>query len=276
MGNIIADSSLDINTDLKKLDIKFVPFKLFLGDKEYIDNEGLDPIKFITDMVNFSGLPKTACPSPHDFMERFEEKKNNFVVTISEKLSGTYNSAVLAKKLFDEKNSEGFVHVFNSKSASVGETLTALKISELMEKNYNKENLIQTVDKYIENMRTFFVSENLNNLMKNGRISKFQGAMATIFSIKPVMGTNDEGEIILYEKCRGIKKAYNTLKNIINENGGNMSEKILAISHVNNIERANYLKKLVEKDCNFKDIIIVQTGGLSSLYCDNKGIIVSF
>jgi len=90
------------------------------------------------------------------------------------------------------------------------------------------------------------------------------------------MGTNDEGEIILYEKCRGIKKAYTTLKNIVKENGGNMNEKILAISHVNNIERANYLKELIESECDFKEIIIMQTGGLSSLYCDNKGIIVSF
>ncbi len=276
MGNIIADSSLDINEDLKKLGIKFVPFKLYLGDKEYIDDEKMNPIDFISNMVKFDGLPKTACPSPHDFMEKFEEKKNNFVVTISEKLSGTYNSAILAKKLFEENNSEGFVHVFNSKSASVGETLTAIKINELIEKNCNTEVIVKTVDKYIENMRTFFVSENLNNLMKNGRISKFQGTMANLFSIKLVMGTNDEGEIILYEKCRGIKKAYTTLKNIVKENGGNMNEKILAISHVNNIERAYYLKELIESECDFKEIIIMQTGGLSSLYCDNKGIIVSF
>jgi DegV family protein with EDD domain len=276
MNKIIADSSLDINENLKKLNIDFVPFKLHLNKKEFIDNEDLDVIDFINQMVAYPGVPKTSCPSPQDFLNTFDKTKNNFVVTISEALSGTYNAAVLAKKLFDENKSEGFIHVFNSKSASVGETLVAIKIKELMDQKMNRELLIENVEKYIENMRTFFVSESLDNLMKNGRISKFKGTMASLFKIKPVMGTNTKGEIILYEKCRGVKKAYNTLKNYVKENVEDASTKTLAISHVNNIERANYIKELIEKECNFKDIQIIQTGGLSSLYCDNQGIILAF
>lgn len=276
MNNIIADSSLDINESLKSLGVKFVPFKLYLGEEEYIDNEDLNPIDFINAMVNYSGVAKSACPSPNDFLEKFEEKKDNFVVTISEKLSGTYNSAILAKNLFEENHDDGFIHIFNSKSASIGETLTAMKIKELIDQKLDRDNIVKNVEEYIDNMRTFFISENLDNLIKNGRISKMKGTLASILNIKPIMGTNRAGEIILYDKQRGIKKAYNALKDIVVKNSENCSEKVLAISHVNNLERANYIKSLIEKECNFKDIIIVQTGGLSSLYCDNKGIILAF
>jgi DegV family protein with EDD domain len=253
-----------------------VPFKLYLGDKEYVDNDELNPINFINDMVDYSGVGKSACPSPNDFLDKFEEKNDNFVVTISEKLSGTYNSAVLAKNLFEENHEDGFVHIFNSKSASIGETLTALKIKELIDQKVDRDNLVNTVEEYIENMRTFFISENLDNLIKNGRISKMRGTIASILNIKPIMGTNRSGEIILYDKQRGIKKAYNRLKEIVAETANDCSEKTLAISHVNNFERAKYIKSLIEEECNFKDIIIVQTGGLSSLYCDNKGVILAF
>jgi DegV family protein with EDD domain len=276
MSNIIADSSLDINESLKSLDVQFVPFKLYLGEKEYIDDDTLNPIDFINDMVDYSGVGKSACPSPNDFLEKFDEKKDNFVVTISEKLSGTYNSAILAKNLYEENHEEGFVHVFNSKSASIGETLTAIKIKELIDQNVSRENIVKNVEDYIENMRTFFISENLDNLIKNGRISKMRGTIASILNIKPIMGTNRAGEIILYDKQRGIKKAYTRLKEIVVETANDCSEKTLAISHVNNLKRAEYIKSLIQEECNFKDIVIVQTGGLSSLYCDNKGIILAF
>lgn len=275
MSQIIADSSLDINESLENLNINFIPFKLYLGKREFIDDESLDPIHFIHEMINYGGVAKSACPSPNDFLEAFQEKKDNFVVTISEKLSGTYNSAILAKNMFEESK-EGFVHVFNSKSASVGETLTALKIKELLNQKVNREDLIKNVEKYIEDMRTFFISENLDNLMKNGRISKFRGTLASILNVKPIMGTNRAGEIILYDKKRGIKKAYNRLKELVLENVEDPSEKTLAISHVNNPKRAEYIKSLIEEVCDFKEIIIVQTGGLSSLYCDNQGIILAF
>lgn len=276
MKKIIADSSLDLNNKLKKLNVNLVPFKLYLGDKEYIDDESLNPLDFINDMVKYKGLPKSACPSPKDFLDKISEKKDNFIVTISKELSGTYNSAKLAKKLFDEKNSDGSVHIFNSKSASVGETLVAIKINELIEKKFSTQKIINQVEEYIENMRTFFVAESLDNLIKNGRISKLKGNLASIFNIKPIMGTNTKGEIILYEKCRGLKKTYRKLKDLVKENGGDMSEKILGISHVNNLKRATYLKELIEEECNFKDIVIMQTGGLSSLYCDDQGIILAF
>lgn len=276
---VIADSSHDMDQiliDRYGLDVEVVPFKLYLNGEEYVDNESLDVYKFIDMMVASPVLPKSACPSPNDFMDCLEKGVDNYMVTISSQLSGTYNAAVLAKNMFVEEFKDEFVHVFDSKSASIGETLISLKILELNGKGVVREDLILQVEDYIKSMRTFFVSESLDNLMKNGRISRFKGMIATALQIKPVMGANDDGEIYAIEKVRGSAKAFMRLAEMIAENAKSCEERILAISHVNNLERAEWLKLEVEKLCNFKDIIIVQTKGLSSLYCDNKGIIVAF
>lgn len=276
---VVADSSLDLNNKLEEtygLTVDLVPFKLYIDEVEYADDEKLDVYSFIDQMVKSPVVPRSACPSPMDFYNSLSKEDDNYIVTISSKLSGTYNSAVLAKNMFIEEFKDKFVHVFDSKSASIGETLVSLKIFELHNKGLVREELVNQVEKYISEMRTFFVSESLDNLMKNGRISRLKGTIAAVFKIKPIMGTNDLGEIILYEKARGSDRAFERMAEMIVENAGNAKEKILAISHVNNEAMAVRLKQLVNDKTNFKDIVIVQTGGLSSLYCDNKGIIVAF
>ncbi|BEP28943.1 DegV family protein [Helicovermis profundi] len=275
--NIIADSSNDMNESInKKYSIDIVPFKLYIDEKEYIDDKDLDILNFIEKMVKSPNVPKSACPSPDDFMKKFDTEDESFVVTISSKLSGTYNSALLAKNMFIEDIRDKFIHVFDSKSASIGETLVSMKIFELKNLGYKNTEIIDNINNYISEMKTFFISESLDNLMKNGRISKFAGTIATVLKIKPIMTTNPDGEIILFEKTRGSKKAFKRLADIIEENSKKVENKVLAISHVNNEKSALWLKEEVEKRCNFKDIIVVQTKGLSSLYCDNGGVIVAF
>lgn len=274
---VIADSSNEMNSELMENNpVEIVPFKLYLDDKEIVDDDSLNVIEFIDNMVKSKTLPRSACPSPEEFMRKIKESGDSFIVTISSKLSGTYNSAILAKNLYLEEVKNKFIHVFDSKSASIAETLISLKIHELHNLGYAKNDLVERVESYISDMTTYFVSESLDNLMKNGRISKFKGTLATALKIKPIMGANDEGEIELIEKARGSSKAYTRLAELIEEKAVNQEEKILAISHVNNPERANWLKEEIEKRCNFKQVLVLQTQGLSSLYCDNQGIIVSF
>lgn len=277
--NVIADSSQDLNRQIIErygLEVGIIPFKLYIDEVEFVDDESLDVIGFIDKMVGCSTVPRSACPSPMDFTQGMKNGMDNYIVTISSKLSGTHNSAELAKNMYMEENDQNFVHVFDSKSASIGETLVTLKIHELHEKGIVRDELVERVEAYIAEMRTFFVSESLENLMKNGRISRFRGTIASVLNIKPIMGTNDAGEIILYEKARGSEKAFARMADMIVENAVQSDDKILAISHVNNETMAYRLKEMVEKKKRFKDVIIVQTKGLSSLYCDNKGVIVAF
>jgi len=274
---ILADSSCDVNAKLaEKIGLTLVPFKLYVDGVEYIDDKAFNVINFIDKMVSSTDLPRSACPSPNDFMENFKNLKEVFIVSISSKLSGTFNSAELGKNLYLEENPDAKVHVFDSKSASIGETLVALKIREAIDSGKNFEEIVEFVEAFITGQKTFFIAESLDNLMKNGRISKFKGKLATALNIKPIMKATDEGEITLHEKARGSNKAFKKLADIICENAVNPELRTLAISHCNNLERANMLKDEVEKRCSFKNIVIVQTAGLSSLYVDNQGIIVSF
>ena len=265
---IIGDSSTDLNDKLREeFKIDIVPLVLNLGEERFIDDKGFDSVSFIEKMVGYEGIPKTACPSPQEFIEVYNGDEDVFVVTLSDKLSGTYNSAVLAKQIYHEEN--------DNKSASVGQTLIALKIQEMINKEYESRKIVEEADRYLAELQTFFVAESLDNFIKNGRISKLSGFALKKLNVIPVMGSTPEGNIEYKTKGVG-KKVYKKLIEIIVENSFDQENRILGIAHVNNLERAQKLKKEFEKKCNFKDIIIVETGGLSSIYCDNQGIIIAF
>lgn len=275
MYKIISDSSLDLNEKLEnEIEIEKVPFKLYINEDEIVDDHSLNVLEFIQRMKHSSKLPRTACPSPNDFKTHFEGEEDIYAITISSKLSGTYNSAILAKNLVLEEFKKR-IHVFDSKSASIGQTLIGLKIKELLDKNFDFDQVVDQVEDYIANMKTYFISESLENLIKNGRIPSWKGRLAMALRIRPIMAAID-GNIELLENKRGSNKAFERLAEIVKENVVNERNKILAISHVNNLERANSLKKRIQELCDFKDIIIVPTHGLTSLYCDDQGIILAY
>ncbi len=256
--------------------IDSIPFKLYVEGKEYVDDENLNVSDFIRAMRESSQLSRSACPSPQDFLNKFAQFKTIFVVTISAALSGSFNSAQMAKKLYLEENPDANVHIFDSKSASIGETLIALKIKECLEKGFDFSTVVKKVDEYIASQTTYFIAESLDNLIKNGRISKLKGRIVTALNIKPIMGSTPEGKIQLLKKARGGNRAVQALADIVRDLVHNEEDIVLAISHCENLERAELLKKEIEKRCNFKEILILPTRGLSGLYVDYKGIIMAF
>jgi DegV family protein with EDD domain len=279
MFKVIADSSNEVNeTFLEKYPVDIVPFKLYIDGKEYIDDASLDVDAFVEAMGNSKETPKTACPSPNDFLKQFEgEEKEVYVVTISSKLSGTHNSAELAKKLYESEHpSEKFIHVFDSRGAAATETLVTKKIYELKKQQLLPEVLVEKVEQYIKETQVYFISESLENLIKNGRISKWKGLIASTLKIVPIMGANVEGEIVLYEKVRNRNKAYARLIDMIQSEIVKNGKKIVAITHVGNFERANQIKDELSKLKEVEEIINIKCAGLSSLYADKKGIIVAF
>ena len=272
---IVADSSCDLNEDLeKKMDVKLVPFKIDVDDDSFVDDQDIDVSELIRKMHASPNPIKTSCPSPGDFAEEYDAE-NVYVVTISEQLSGTYNSAILARDMVLEESPKKFIHVFNSKSASVGETLTAIKIKECIDEKLSNSQLVEKVENFIDDMKTYFISEDLSNLVKNGRISKTKGLLINALNIKPVMKATDDGNIEMVDKARGSKKAFKKLVDIIGESGVKFEERIVAISHANALQKALDLKEDLKK-YNFKDIIIVETKGLSTGYVNDGGVILAF
>ncbi|WP_130806453.1 DegV family protein [Senegalia massiliensis] len=276
---IIADSCCDLNDELKNnLDIDLVPLTIRIDDEEIIDDEKLDKDELIKKMKASNDYPKTASPSPMNFVEKYKLDDKSFVVTLSSALSSTYNSAMMAKNMILEEANHKFIHVFDSVSASVGETLTCIKINELIQKNLSENDIVIKTNQYIKEMKTFFVLESLDNLIKAGRMSKLKGRIASALSIKPIMGSTDDGNIRLVRKVRGTNKALSKLLDVIGEEGEStkFSEKILGISHVNAYDRAKKLKEDILKKYKFKDVIIVEARGISTVYANEGGIIIAF
>ncbi len=273
---IVADSCCDLSEEIKKkTNIDIVPLTMRIGEKEYVDDDTLDKQDYIKAMKESRTAPSTSCPAVYDFMEKFREAKNIFVVTISSKLSGTYNSAMQAKQAILEEAGDRFIHVFDSMSACIGETLVSLKIHEHIKNNLKNLEIVDRVNSYIKEMKTFFVLENMDNLVKSGRLNPLVAKAAGILNIKPIMGS-DNGNIRLVDKVRGYERALKRLVEVIGEEGSRLEEKVLGIAHCNCLQRALDFKNRIMERYNFKDIIIVGMSGISSTYANDGGLVIAF
>ena len=256
--------------------IESVPLTLMVGGESIIDDETFDQKDFLKKVAACLECPKSACPSPERYMKAYEcEADHIYAVTLSSELSGSYNSAVLGKSLFLEDNPGKKIHVFNSKSASGGESLIAMKIVECEEKGLSFEEVIETVDKYIEEMSTFFVLENLETLRKNGRLSRVKALVASALKITPVMGSTPEGSICQFDQARGMNKAIVKMVELVGEKGINIHEKLVAITYCNCPERAKMLEEAIRERLNPAKIVVMDTAGVSSMYANDGGVIVA-
>ncbi|MEQ8198046.1 MAG: DegV family protein [Clostridiaceae bacterium] len=273
---LISDSCVDFNDQVfGTAQIERIPFKITIDQYELID-KNLDKSMLLSKMKETKNKILTSCPSPNDFLEAFQKNNENFVVTISSKLSGSYNSAMTAKELLTQNNPDSFVYIFDSKTASAGESLVALKVKELLEENLSPSQTIQKVNEYISQLKTLFILNSLDNLAKNGRIKNYQALIGSLLNIVPIMCANDDGEIIAKEKVRGRKKAFSRLVDLIGESSVDFKNTLLAITHVNAPEKAQELKEVIKSKYPFKEIIVFEASGLSSVYADNGGIIIAF
>ena len=274
---IVADSSCDLTAELKKeLDVTLVPLTIRVGEKNFRDDETLNLDEMMRAIKAHDKAAQSACPSPQDFIDAFGEAKSVFVVTMTAALSGTYNSAMKAKELFQEETETSFVHIFNSKGSSVKETMIAVKLKELIDMKLTESDIVEKTEHYIENMKYIFQLGSLDTMIKNGRVSKLKGMIANVLNIRPILRSSPEGEVELIENVRSEKKSLRRLVELIGEMGDNFEDKILGISHCYASEKAEYLKKEIESRYPFKKVFIVPMAGLSSLYTNKGGITIAF
>lgn len=278
MYKIVIDSCGELTEDLKR-DGHFetVSLELEVDGYRIRDDETFDQLDFLRRVRESVSCPKSSCPSPEQYMRTYEgEADHVYVVTLSSELSGSYNSAVLGKKLYEEEHGEHKkIYVFNSKSASIGETLIGIKVQEYEEQGLPFEEIVAKTEEYISSMNTYFVLETLETLRKNGRLSNLKAFIANTLNIKPVMGSTDEGAICQLDQARGMNKALEKMVQNMISRTKDCENRILAISHCNCPERALAVKEKVEKVAKFKKIIVIDTAGVSSLYANDGGVIMA-
>lgn len=274
---IVGDSSTDLTKELKEQgNIVHVPLILQIDDEEIIDDETFDQADMLQKMKNSKHTLKSACPSPDAFLAHYDDADDIFVITLSGKLSGSYNSAEVAKKMYLEEHPDKNIMVIDSCSASVGQTLIAMRIQELMEQGVGFEETCKKVLQYRDEMCTKFVLESLEVFRRNGRLSSVKAVLVNTLNIKAVMTSNPDGSIEKMDQGRGMKKALEKMVDCIKKDMVNPEEKVLGIAHCNNYERAEFVKSIVLAEIPFKDCIIVDTRGLSSFYANDGGIIVAY
>lgn len=275
--HIVADSCCELTADMKKREnIEIAPLTLEVGGESILDDETFDQKYFLKRVAECPECPKSACPSPDYFRKSFlKGAERCYAVTLSAQLSGSYNSAVLGANLAQEENEDLKIHVFNSRSASIGETLIVKKIVECEEAGMSFERVVETVELYISTQHTYFVLENLETLRKNGRLSKTKALVASALKIKPVMGATSEGDIVQLDQARGINKALMKMVDAIVNDAQHVENKTLAISHCNCPERAEMVKEALLERLAVQDVFVLDTQGVSSMYANDGGIIIA-
>ena len=273
---IVADSCCDLNDKFEYREkVELIPLTLTVNGEDIVDDSTFNQKSFLEKVSRATEEPKSSCPSPERYRQAYEGDYDCvFVVTLSSNLSGSYNSAEVGKNMYYEEhpNDKKKIHVFDSCSASVGETLMVLKIIQYAEEGRSFEEIVQEVTKFRTGRSTFFVIESLETLRKNGRLTGLTAVIASVLNIKPIMYGTTEGTIAKLDQARGMEKLVQYIANTTKD----AQERILAISHVNCRQRAEWVKEEILKLKKFKDVIIADTAGVSSMYACDGGIIVCY
>ena len=273
---IVADSCCEFPAEYEKdPHYERVPLGLEVEDELSMDDENFDQAYFLKKVAMSQKCPKSFCPSPEKFMEAYRtEAENVFVFTLSSKLSGSYNSAELGKKLYHERYGEKNIFVCDSESASCGETQLSMLAASWSEQGLAFDEICGRLSDFRDHMNTYFVLDNLETLRKNGRLSGVKALVASTLSIKPVMGAT-KGEIIQLGQSVGIKKALAKMAETVAKEAVNPQEKTLMITHCNCPERAESVKKMILEKIQCRDVLIMDTKGVSSMYANDGGVIVT-
>lgn len=274
---IIVDSCCEMTPQMKQ-DPCFVkvPLTISCHGSTFVDDETFDQADLLWAMKQSKNAPATSCPAPQTYLDAYRcGAEDVYVVTLSALLSGSHNSAQQAKVLLEEDNPEINVHVFNSCSAVCGETAIALKIKELAEAGVPFKKVVREVEQFIARMKTLFVLEDLENLRKNGRLTKLQAVVTGALRIKLFCHATPEGEIGKVGQALTIKQA---LVKMVDKAAADPDHvgRPLVITHVNCLDRAFQVKSMIESKCKFSGVSITEAGGITTVYANDGGIVIAY
>ena len=278
MGYIIlADSCCDYPTDGTQMEwLGRVPLTITLEGREYVDDRTLDCDGLLDDMDRSTEAPKSACPSPQSFFEVAGEAQDVYIVTLSERLSGSCASARAGAEMLRAAGRNA--HVFNSRSASAGEVAVCMKIRELAEEGLSFDEVVERGEAFVRTLSTLFALETLEVLRKNGRLTHLQSIVTAALKLKLIMGGDEQGSIALRGKALTMRRALNHLVERVQKSAEKLDFKTccLVISQCGCPERAEQLRDMILAKCPFREVVICRTGGISTIYASRGGVVVAY
>ncbi len=273
---IVVDSCADLPRQYHEDPrFEFVPLFLEVGDYHVVDDETFDQKAYLEHVAASPVCARSACPSPDRYMRAYQtEAEDVYVFTLSSKLSGSYNSALIGRDIYHEEIGEKNIFICDSLSACCGESNQALKAMELAESGLPFEEVVQQLSEYRDHMNTYFVLNDLETLRKNGRLTRMKALVANTLRIKPICG-GIGGEVVQRGQAIGLQKALTKMADLVRIEAVHPEEKRLMITHVNCYERALEVQRLIEERVQFKECIIVDAAGVATTYAGDGGIVVT-
>lgn len=271
MARFIADSSSDI-FHMEGVDFISVPLTISTDLKDYIDDKNLDVQGMTRDLSEYKGKSCTACPSIERWLDAFEGADVIYVGTLTSTLSGTYNSALVAKEMYEQVHPNVKIHVFDTLSAGPELLLLMEKLVELDKEGKSFEEVVTFGETYLKQTRLFFALKSLHNLVQNGRVSKVVATAAGALGISVLGTASVEGTLEPFAKCRGEKKVIATFLEEIQRIGFRKGK--VRINHVENHSLAEKLKVMIEEKYPGSDVCMYEARGLCSYYAERGGILV--
>ena len=268
---IVADSSCDI-WELNGVDFAVAPMTISTDNKHYVDNQKLDVRLMSDDLAKYKGVSHTACPSVGSWLDCYEGFDEIFVITLTGAMSGTYNSAMTAKGIYEEENENVKVHVFDSLSTGPEMRLLIEKLKEMIEEDLTFEEIVEKGQDYLNHTRLFFALKSLHNFAMNGRVSKTVASAIGVLNISIFATASEEGTIQQISKCRGEKKVVKSMIEHL-ENAGYHGGKV-RISHADNLKLAHSVRDKILELYPHADIIVYPMGGLCTYYAEIGGLLV--
>ncbi len=268
---IVADSSCDM-WELNGVDFAVAPMTISTDNKHYVDNQELDVHLMSEDLAKYKGVSHTACPSVGSWLDCYEGYDEVFVVTLTGAMSGTYNSAMTAKGIYEEENENVKVHVFDSLSTGPEMRLLIEKLKEMIEEDLTFEEIVEKGQDYLNHTRLFFALKSLHNFAMNGRVNKAVASAIGVLNISIFATASEEGTIQQISKCRGEKKVVRSMIEHL-ENAGYHGGKV-RISHADNLKLAHNVRDKILELYPHADIIVYPMGGLCTYYAEIGGLLV--
>lgn len=268
---IVADSSCDM-WELNGVDFAVAPMTISTDNKHYVDNQELDVHLMSEELAKYKGVSHTACPSVGSWLDCYEGYDEVFVVTLTGAMSGTYNSAMTAKDIYEEENENVKVHVFDSLSTGPEMRLLIEKLKEMIEEDLPFEEIVEKGQDYLNHSRLFFALKSLHNFAMNGRVSKTVASAIGVLNISIFATASEEGTIQQISKCRGEKKVVKSMIEHL-ENAGYHGGKV-RISHADNLKLAHSVRDKILELYPHADIIVYPMGGLCTYYAEKGGLLV--
>ena len=274
---IVADSGCDYRTiENLAVDTLFesVPLTIQVGNEIFIDNAQLNIDDMMEKMYATSSASKSACPSPDDYMKAFDGASNIFVVTITGTLSGSHNSAQVAKKLYIEEHPNVNIHIIDTLSAGGENDLIIKNLNLLIGQGLSYEEVVTEITAYQAKTKLLFVLAKVDNLVKNGRLSKLLGAVVGLLNIRMVGEASQDGKLELLQKARGAKKSLIAAFDELIKAGYAGGQIIIA--HRNNLKFCQQFSEMVRERFPQAVIEVIPTSGLCSFYAEENGLLMGY